>query len=296
MDNMKLPLTNFLSQAIENQDKEILNHRLKANKCLFIKSINFSYLLLFLTIFSFQTYSQVPKTENQDHFNKIAEYEDEISKLVDSIGFYQLKENLSDQVIFAGGEYTEAVYYKQLALLKVMLSKEENNFILSKHLLDVSFENYLKENKNKDEIRKKIGQLSTSDDYFLFSRLVKSPTAKKCKKVVNNLKRKACLQEEVKQFIIQNFDTHAAVEKLKKSGKINEDTEDKKNVIIRSYVSFKINHSGKVEEVEAFSEHDELIEMCEELIRKLPDFIPCELDDFQKVRVSYSVPIVFQMI
>lgn len=248
-------------------------------------------VILITFLFAFSALSQ--QVDSSNHKEKIESYLEEMSEMVDSLGFNKLNRLLAIELKENDAEITEEQYYKRLALLKIMLDRERNNFIISEHILYTDYSEYIRSEKEQEEKRKKIGQVSIDSKHVLFSKIEKSPTAKRCNKVVDNLKRKACLNEDFRQYIVENFDTNKATKMLEENNRFEKG--EGSGFIARVYISFIINEIGRIEDVEGFSEYEELIEMCEKLIEKHPKLVPGVEENSIKVRTSFNLPIVFQI-
>lgn len=246
----------------------------------------FSLLILFM----FNTHAQ--EAVYNEHIQKIDSHYEEMTQLVDSLGFSKLHVLLSDEVKEVG-EMTEEQYYKQLALLQVMLERDKNSFILSEHLLQTNYSDYINQRNELKDMRNKIGQISSSSEYILYGKIHRCPTPKRCENVVDNLKRKKCLNTDLGNFIATNFDTQKAGKKLEKHERFEKGKSS--GFVTRIYVSFVIDEKGKVVDVEGFSEHPELIKMCEKLVKGLPKLIPGEVKGGEKIRTQYNLPIVYQI-
>jgi len=250
-----------------------------------------SFLLTFFLWFLFCATTFAQTELNRTHKESIEHYLEEVRQQVDSIGYKEVRkkmiaENEKKQTDF----FTKESYYQQLALLKVMLEKERNNFITSENLLYETYEDYLSSKQKSNDIKSKIRNMRVENDKFLFSGLEKTPTFKECAHLIDNLNRKSCLNKKIAEYISENYNAKRAHDIVKKNNLL----EDDQDTYIRTFIEFKIDKKGAVVDVKGTSVNDELTKLGERLIQKLPRLDPAS-NNGKKVTVIYTIPITFMV-
>src|SRR5690625_1237730 len=91
----------------------------------------------------------------------------------------------------------------------------------------------------------------------------------------------ACMNTEIQKHVVANFNTNIAKEL---------DLEGQQRILI----NFTIDEIGKVEIFNVRGPHKTLLSEARRVIESLPQFIPGEHNG-EKVRVSYTLPIVFEV-
>ncbi|WP_127846496.1 energy transducer TonB [Psychroflexus aestuariivivens] len=102
-----------------------------------------------------------------------------------------------------------------------------------------------------------------------------------CENLSNNDERKACMNKQIQKFINKEFDTRLASD-LGLEGKN------------RIYTTFKINHKGEVEFLNARASHPKLKEESQRVIEKLPKMQPGKQRG-KAVGVIFAIPISFNI-
>lgn len=110
----------------------------------------------------------------------------------------------------------------------------------------------------------------------------KSPVFPGCEEMQSNGDRKACLNEQIHQFILKNFDRDM-ISELNLSDQI-----------LRTQVLFTLNTEGKVVEVQAKAPHPRLAKEAVRIIELLPKMSP-GMHNNQAVEVMFSIPIVLEV-
>ncbi|RZS99735.1 peptidylprolyl isomerase [Aquimarina brevivitae] len=133
-------------------------------------------------------------------------------------------------------------------------------------------------NGNAREIRH---ILITPKNEMPFALIDKVPATKACENIEENSQRKSCFATEIKKYVVRYFD----VKKV---------TPYAQTGVNRIYVKFAIDTTGFLTSVEARASHPKLEEEAKRVIQSIPPVIPGEHQG-QKVKVLYSLPIVFQV-
>ena len=97
-----------------------------------------------------------------------------------------------------------------------------------------------------------------------------------------NDERKKCVSRFIQMHVGRKFDTELPRELGLSPGRK------------RIFVQFKIDHSGKVVNIQSRAEHPDLEKEAVRVMSMLPEFTPGEHDG-EKVTVIYSLPIVFMV-
>lgn len=108
----------------------------------------------------------------------------------------------------------------------------------------------------------------------------KAPAFEGCDKWVDDPRRN-CTSQKIAGFVNANFNTDLSKE-LGLTG------------INRVIVQFRIDETGKVQDIKSRAPHPKLEEEAERVIASLPDFIPGEQNG-RPVSVMYSLPIAFKV-
>ncbi len=244
---------------------------------------------LFACFFCASTYAQTEPV--RPHKEWIQFYLEDIKQEVDSLGYTEVRKRLvAENNKNQTGLLSKENYYQQLALLKVMLEKERNNFITSEDLLYESYEDYLRSQQRTNGIKSKIHNKEIKNDNFLFSGLEKTPTHKECAHLTDNYERKSCLKKKITEHISKKYDAKEAENIVRK----NKLLENGKDTYVRTFVEFRINKKGKIENVKGTSVNDELTKLGEHVIKKLPRLDP-GVNKGKKISVIYTVPITIMV-
>ena len=108
------------------------------------------------------------------------------------------------------------------------------------------------------------------------------PHPMECKSRTTNDERKKCVSKFIQMHVARKFDTELPRQLGLSPGRK------------RIFVQFKIDHTGKVVNIQTRAEHPDLEKEAERVVAMLPEFIPGEQDG-EKVSVLYSLPIVFMV-
>ncbi len=114
-----------------------------------------------------------------------------------------------------------------------------------------------------------------------FTKIDKVPTTMNCKGITDNLQRKECVSNEIKNFVNTNFNVKATQDFAQKG-------------INKIYVRFKIDNTGKIIDVKAKSSAPELEQEAKRVVQSMPQMIPGEHQG-KRVAVKYSLPIAFMI-
>jgi bla regulator protein BlaR1 len=131
-----------------------------------------------------------------------------------------------------------------------------------------------------EEIIEDLEALVNGND-FPFAVVGKAPTFPECESLSTNDEQKKCVSDEITRFVQKNFNTGLAKDLGLKG---------------RQQIStiFKIDTNGNVIDIRSRAANQSLEEEAKRVIGMLPKFIPGEHKG-EKVNVSYSLPIVFQV-
>lgn len=102
-----------------------------------------------------------------------------------------------------------------------------------------------------------------------------------CERFTDNEKRKTCMSEKISDFVNSNFDRSIG-------------SDLGLNGINKVYVMFNIDKNGHVVDIKSKASHPKLEEEAIRVIKSLPNFEPGKQRG-KPVKVSYSLPIIFQM-
>lgn len=114
-----------------------------------------------------------------------------------------------------------------------------------------------------------------------FSSISDVPVFPGCEKEKTNEARKQCMQQKIQDYVSKKFDSSIGRD-LGLSG------------VNRVYISFVIDQNGNIVDVRGRSQHPRLTKEGERVVGKLPDMKPGKQRG-RAVRVSYNLPIVFQI-
>ncbi len=114
-----------------------------------------------------------------------------------------------------------------------------------------------------------------------FSEVGLLPTTINCKDISNRKLMKKCVSDEIKNFVLKNFDMDVA----KKAGLTGEN---------RFYARFTIDTIGMITNIQVRGPLPKIEEEVKRVISSLPQMIPGQIND-QKVNVLYSLPVAIHL-
>lgn len=227
--------------------------------------------------------------ENPTHQAYINFFVDEMQKLVDATGFTQLKEQMIEEA--SANEtsmLTKEQYYKQLALLKVMIKKDKERFVFHKTLLERDYEKYQASKEKSNYFSENIWKEPKKKDSFLFYPLDSHATFPTCKKVKDNVKRRYCLSQNLTEHIQKNYDIIKAAQILRDNDIIKKgETND---LVFKTFVKLRVTEDGKVEYIKGAAIHEDLDDLAEASLKGLPKLLPT-LSDGVARNTIYTIPI-----
>ncbi len=116
-----------------------------------------------------------------------------------------------------------------------------------------------------------------------FSNVEIVPVYTGCNEKLSNTKLKQCMSDKISNHILKNFN-----KTLLKSLNLS-------NKKVRINVLFKIDKTGKVEDILVKAPHPRLEKEAKRVISKIPDMTKPGMQDGEAVVVPYSVPILFTL-
>jgi protein TonB len=248
--------------------------------------------LLFFIPTLFFVYS-LSAQNNPTHQAYINFYVDEMEKMVDAVGFVQLREQMIAETELNEKEYlTKEQYYKQLALLKIMLKKEPNNFVTTQELLNEEYDVYVSRKIKSNERKKQLWKEDPTNDTFLYASVEQIPTFPRCKKQKDNLKRKKCLSNDMSNHIKDKYDYFAATKVLRESGIIPKG--EKNDLIFKTFVKFRVTEVGDVIYLGGISIHEELDRIGARSLVGLPKLEPAIINGATRSFI-YTIPVSIQV-
>lgn len=155
---------------------------------------------------------------------------------------------------------------------------KENKFLQS--LESRTYEDYLNE-KNNSGLTMKKESINAHVADVPFAVVEHVPVFPGCESLGTNEQKKECMSNKISEYVGKNFDTSLG-EKLGLKG------------VNRVITVFKINKDGEIIDVRARALHPDLEAEAKRVIEGLPLMTP-GINNGQKVGVSYSLPIVFQV-
>ncbi len=244
-------------------------------------------LLLFIPSFFF--FYLVNSQENPTLQAYINFYVDEMEKLVDATGFTQLREQMIEEASTnESTTLTKEQYYKQLALLKVMIKKDKERFVFHKTLLERDYEKYQASKEKNNYFKENIWKEPKEKDSFLFYPLDSHATFPRCKKVKDNVKRRYCLSQNLTEHIQKKYDIVKAAQILRDNNIIKKgETND---LVFQTFVKLRITEDGEVEYIKGAAIHEDLDDLAEASLKGLPKLLPTISDGVAKNTI-YTIPI-----
>ena len=114
-----------------------------------------------------------------------------------------------------------------------------------------------------------------------FAAIDMPPATMECQDITDRTKRKSCFAEAIKKHVSTNFNVDIATP----LGLVG---------VNRVYVRFAIDTTGNITDIQARAPHEKLEEEAIRVVQSIPKVIPGEHEG-QKVKVLYSLPIVFEV-
>lgn len=208
-------------------------------------------------------------SENHETHNK---YEEFLFNNPDYVSWATIEANTISYSVHPADEKVPSGYRK----LEVGSPDGNDSYVMYMNLPAPDKAQQEKAKKFYNEALKDMG----NGEGIAYAEMDKVPAFENCSDLEGE-ERKTCTSREISMFVNRNFDTSLGKE-LGLTG------------INRVIVQFRIDKTGKVQDIKSRAPHPKLEEEAERVIASLPDFIPGEQNG-KAVSVMYSLPIAFKV-